>query len=72
MTAQPVRLLVVSAVRDEALHAERLARCVMAQTRAPDLWLAPDRTLTEAEAAAARDAAVTAASEDFGAIQRTE
>ncbi len=33
---------------------------------------APDRTLTEAEAAAARDAAVTAASEDFGAIQRTE
>ena len=33
---------------------------------------APDRTLTEAEAAAARDAAVTAASEEFGAIQRTE
>ena len=33
---------------------------------------APDRTLTEAEAAAARDAAVAAAADDYGAVQRTE
>ena len=32
---------------------------------------APDRTLTEAEAAAARDAAVVAAAEQTGAVQRT-
>ena len=42
MTVPPVRLLVVSPVRDEAVHAERLARSVMAQTRAPDLWLVAD------------------------------
>ena len=32
---------------------------------------APDRTLTDAETAAARDAAVAAAAEQTGAIQRT-
>ena len=32
---------------------------------------APDRTLTDAEAAAARDAAVAVAAEQTGAIQRT-
>jgi phenylalanyl-tRNA synthetase beta chain len=32
---------------------------------------APDRTLTDAEAAAARDAAVAAAVQSFGAVQRT-
>jgi phenylalanyl-tRNA synthetase beta chain len=32
---------------------------------------APDRTLTDAEAAAARDAAVAAAAEQTGAVQRT-
>jgi phenylalanyl-tRNA synthetase beta chain len=33
---------------------------------------APDRTLTDAEAGAARDSAVAAAAEDTGALQRTE
>ncbi len=33
---------------------------------------APDRTLTDAETAAARDAAVARAAEDTGAVQRTE
>ena len=32
---------------------------------------APDRTLTDAEAAAARDAAVAAAADQTGAVQRT-
>jgi phenylalanyl-tRNA synthetase beta chain len=32
---------------------------------------APDRTLTEAEAASARDAAVAVAAERTGAVQRT-
>ena len=33
---------------------------------------APDRTLTEAEAAAARDAAVATAAAEFGAVQRVD
>jgi phenylalanyl-tRNA synthetase beta chain len=33
---------------------------------------APDRTLTDAEAAAARDAAVAKAVATFGAVQRTD
>jgi len=33
---------------------------------------APDRTLTDAEAAAARDAAVARAAATFGAVQRTD
>ena len=33
---------------------------------------APDRTLTEAEAAAARDAAVATAAAELGAVQRVD
>jgi biofilm PGA synthesis N-glycosyltransferase PgaC len=36
------RLLVVSPVRNEAAHIERVARAVAAQTRPPDLWLVID------------------------------
>jgi poly-beta-1,6-N-acetyl-D-glucosamine synthase len=36
------RLLVVSPVRNEAAHIERVARAVAAQTRPPDLWLVVD------------------------------
>jgi glycosyltransferase involved in cell wall biosynthesis len=36
------KLLVVSPVRDEALHIERTARAVAAQRRPPDLWVVID------------------------------
>lgn len=36
------RLLVISPVRDEAAHVDRLVRTVAAQTRPPDLWLVAD------------------------------
>jgi biofilm PGA synthesis N-glycosyltransferase PgaC len=37
-----VRLLVVSPVRNEADHFERVARAVLAQTRPPDAWVVVD------------------------------
>jgi poly-beta-1,6-N-acetyl-D-glucosamine synthase len=36
------RVLIVSPVRNEALHIERAARSVAAQTRPPDLWIVVD------------------------------
>ena len=42
LTARPARLLVISPVRNEAAHIERLARSVLAQTRSPDLWVVAD------------------------------
>ena len=36
------RLLVISPVRNEAAHLERVARAMAAQTRPPDLWLLVD------------------------------
>lgn len=40
--ADRARLLVVTPVRNEAAHLERLARSVLAQTRPPDAWLIVD------------------------------
>lgn len=37
-----VRLLIVSPVRNEAPHLERIARSLAAQTRRPDLWVVVD------------------------------
>src|ERR687896_677046 len=36
------RLLIVSPVRNEAVHVERVVRSVASQTRAPDCWLVID------------------------------
>src|SRR5689334_7557862 len=36
------RLLVISPVRNEARHLERVARTIAAQTRPPDLWVLVD------------------------------
>jgi glycosyltransferase involved in cell wall biosynthesis len=38
----PDRLLIVSPVRNEAAHIERVARAVAAQTRPPDAWVVVD------------------------------
>jgi biofilm PGA synthesis N-glycosyltransferase PgaC len=41
-TAMDPRLLIISPVRDEAEHIERVARSVAAQTRPPDAWVVVD------------------------------
>jgi biofilm PGA synthesis N-glycosyltransferase PgaC len=41
------RLLVISPVRNEAAHLERVARAMAAQTRPPDLWLLVDDHSTD-------------------------
>lgn len=41
------RLLVISPVRNEAAHIERVARAMAAQTRPPDLWLLVDDHSTD-------------------------
>ena len=45
------RLLVISPVRDEAEHIERLVRSVATQTRPPDLWIVADDGSRDATAA---------------------
>jgi glycosyltransferase involved in cell wall biosynthesis len=45
------RLLVISPVRNEAEHLERVARAVCAQTRRPDRWLLVDDHSTDGTAA---------------------
>lgn len=41
------RLLVISPIRNEAAHLERVARAMAAQTRPPDLWLLVDDGSTD-------------------------
>ncbi len=53
------RLLVISAVRDEVEHIDRLVKSVAAQTRPPDLWIVADdgsrdATTTHLDAASQR------------------
>jgi biofilm PGA synthesis N-glycosyltransferase PgaC len=43
----PQRLLVVSPVRNEAVHIERVALAMAAQTRRPDLWILVDDQSTD-------------------------
>jgi biofilm PGA synthesis N-glycosyltransferase PgaC len=45
--AQPQRLLVVSPVRNEAAHIERVALAMAAQTRRPDSWILVDDHSTD-------------------------
>jgi poly-beta-1,6-N-acetyl-D-glucosamine synthase len=46
-SATPQRLLVVSPVRNEAAHIERVAFAMAAQTRRPDLWILVDDQSTD-------------------------
>lgn len=42
MSSDGRRLLIISPVRNEAAHLERVARAIEAQTRPPDLWILVD------------------------------
>jgi poly-beta-1,6-N-acetyl-D-glucosamine synthase len=45
--ARPQRLLVISPVRNEAAHIERVALAMAAQTRRPDMWILVDDQSTD-------------------------